>query len=233
MTTGSQEFDQYARDYKSLLDRSVQMSGDGAEYFCEYKARYIARYIARVEGPRFTGKILDFGCGIGLLSTRLKQHLPAATVHGYDPSPESIRLIPAELAAAGRFSDRLSNLDTDYQLAVLSNVMHHIAQAQRERTIVDIAAHLAPGGRLILFEHNPWNPLTRWVVRHCPFDEGVALLPPQEVAAYFGRAALAIRKRDFIVFFPKMLSAFRALEPWLSWLPAGAQYAVVGEKHAG
>jgi 2-polyprenyl-3-methyl-5-hydroxy-6-metoxy-1,4-benzoquinol methylase len=229
MTAGSREFDQYARDYKSLLDRSVQMSGDGAEYFCEYKARYVARVV----GPRFSGKVLDFGCGIGLLSARLKTHLPAAIVHGYDPSPESIRRIPSDLSAQGRFSDRIEDLDADYQLAVLSNVMHHIAQAQREQTIVDIAAHLAPGGRLILFEHNPWNPLTRWVVRHCPFDEGVVLLPPREVLAYFARAALTVRRRDFIVFFPKILSVFRALEPWLSWLPAGAQYAVVGGKHAG
>jgi 2-polyprenyl-3-methyl-5-hydroxy-6-metoxy-1,4-benzoquinol methylase len=229
MTTGSREFDQYARDYKSLLDRSIKMSGDSGEYFSEYKARYVAR----IAGPRFSGKILDFGCGIGLLSARLKQHLPAAIIHGYDPSPESIGLVPPELAGAGRFSDTLSDLDGDYQLAVLSNVMHHVAQAQREQTIVDIAAHLAPGGKLILFEHNPWNPLTRWVVRHCPFDDGVVLLPPREVSTYFAGAALAVRKRDFIVFFPKMLSVFRSLEPWLSWLPAGAQYAMVGEKHAG
>jgi SAM-dependent methyltransferase len=229
MTTDSKGFDQYARDYKSLMDRSVQMSGDGAEYFWEYKARYIARIV----GSEFSGKILDFGCGVGLLATRLKQHLPAATVHGYDPSPESLRLVPPELAAAGRFSDSLSNLDGGYQLAVLSNVMHHIAQAQREQTIVDIAAHLDPGGKLILFEHNPWNPLTRWVVRHCPFDDGVILLRPGEVSSYFSRATLAVRRRDFIVFFPRMLSVFRSFEPWISWLPAGAQYAVVGEKHAG
>ena len=229
MTTGSQEFDQYARDYKSLLDHSIKMSGDSAEYFCEYKARYIARTI----GPTFSGKILDFGCGIGLLSARLKNHLPAAIIHGYDPSSESIRLLPQDLAAAGRFSSQLENLDGDYQLAILSNVMHHVAKQQRERTILDITAHLAPGGKLILFEHNPLNPLTRWAVQHCAFDEGVVLLPPAEVFSYFTRAHLAVRKRDYIVFFPKMLSALRALEPWFSWLPAGAQYAVVGEKHAG
>ncbi len=125
MSADSQEFDRHARDYKSLLDRSVRLSGDGAEYFCEYKARYIARIL----GANFSGKVLDFGCGIGLLSARLKAHLPAATVHGYDPSPESIRLVPAELAAAGRFSETFASLDSNYQLAVLSNVMHHIAQA--------------------------------------------------------------------------------------------------------
>ena len=229
MTTGSGEFDNFARDYRSLLDRSVTLSGDTSEYFCEYKARYVARTM----GANFSGKILDFGCGIGLLSVHLKKQLPAATLHGYDVSSQSLQMIPPELARQGRFSHRWDDLDGDYQLAVLSNVMHHIPKDQRERTIVDITAHLAAGGKLILFEHNPWNPLTRWVVRHCPFDDGVALLHPKEVSAYLARAKLRFRKRDFIVFFPKMLSPFRRLEPWLSWLPAGAQYAVVGEKHAG
>jgi len=229
MTSGSREFDQYARDYKSTLDRSVQISGDSSDYFCDYKARYVARLVGR----RFSGKILDYGCGIGLLAASLKRHLPAAVVHGYDPSPESILLIPPELSSQGRFVSDSGHLDGDYQLAVLSNVMHHIAQADRQRTIVDIASHLAPKAMFIAFEHNPWNPLTRWVVRHCPFDEGVVLLPPRELPAYFSRAGLAVRKRDFIVFFPKALSVFRSIEPLLSWLPAGAQYAVVGEKHAG
>jgi SAM-dependent methyltransferase len=228
MTAGSREFDRYAEDYKSLLDRSIRMSGDGAEYFSEYKARYIAR----AAGPRFSGKILDFGCGIGLLSARLKQHLSAAAIHGYDPSPESIGLIPPALAAGGHFSDNLDDFDGDYNLAVVSNVMHHVAKAHREQTIVDIAAHLAPGGRLILFEHNPWNPLTRRVVRQCPFDDGVALLPSGEASSYFARAGLTLHSRDFIIFFPRLLAPLRALEPWLSWLPAGAQYALVGEKHA-
>ena len=170
MTTRSGEFDNFARDYKSLLDRSVKISGDSSEYFCEYKARYVARTM----GAQFSGKILDFGCGIGLLSVHLKKHLPAATIHGYDVSSQSLQLIPPELTCQGRFSDQLDDLDDDYELAVLSNVMHHIPKDQRQRTIVDITAHLAAGGKLILFENNPWNPVTRWVVRHCPFSDSTS-----------------------------------------------------------
>jgi len=31
---------------------------------------------------------------------------------------------------------------------------------------------------------------------------------------------------------PRILSWLRLLEPWLAWLPLGAQYALIGEKHA-
>ena len=31
------------------------------------------------------------------------------------------------------------------------------------------------GGRLYFFEHNPWNPFTRFLVRTCPFDKNAQL----------------------------------------------------------
>ncbi|PYX98120.1 MAG: hypothetical protein DMG71_01290 [Acidobacteria bacterium] len=72
-------FDQFAADYKQVLDKNVALSGEDSEYFAEYKARYLARRLS----PDFTGKILDFGCGVGLLSRSLKKNLPAAKLDGY------------------------------------------------------------------------------------------------------------------------------------------------------
>ena len=76
------------------------------------------------------------------------------------------------------------------------------------------------------------NPLTQWVVKHCPFDDDAVLLRPREAARYFAGAGLSIARRDYIVFMPHLLSLLRPFEPWLAWLPLGAQYAVLGEKHA-
>ncbi len=57
-------FDRFAGDYRQVLDRSVAVSGEDSTYFAEYKARYLRRLL----GNNFSGKALDFGCGIGLLS---------------------------------------------------------------------------------------------------------------------------------------------------------------------
>jgi 2-polyprenyl-3-methyl-5-hydroxy-6-metoxy-1,4-benzoquinol methylase len=220
------DFDRFSQNYKSVLDRAIKFSGDNTEYFSDYKARYVAGLV----GSKFSGKILDFGCGVGLLSLLLKNHLRAAHVHGYDLSSESIQMIPGELMNQGSFSDKLGDLDHDYKIVVMANVLHHVPKDQREWTIAEIADRLLAGGKLILFEHNPWNPVTRWVVHQCAFDEDAVLLRPNEACGYFLRAELRLCKRAYIVFFPNLLSALRRFEPILSWFPAGAQYVIVGEK---
>jgi len=219
-------FDDFSGNYREVLDGSLTISGESSEYFAAYKADYLAR----LAGTGFRGRILDYGCGVGLLSRLLKQRLPQARVDGYDVSAQSVGQIPAELATQGKFTSNLGELKPGYALAVISNVMHHIPPAQRQQTINSIAGLLAPGGRLVVFEHNPWNPATRWVVSHCPFDGDAVLLRPAETRRYFVNAGLRPNTRQYIVFFPRVLSFLRRLEPSLGWLPAGAQYALTGEK---
>jgi SAM-dependent methyltransferase len=209
-----------------MLDQSVHLTGDIGEYFAELKASYLAR----IFGTDFSGKVLDFGCGVGLLSQFLLQYLPACRLHGYDPSASSIEQIQPVVYAKGKFTSREDELDQAYDLVVVANVMHHVAVEQRRETISDLYSRLAPGGHVVVFEHNPANPLTRWAVHICPFDVGVALLWPGEVRKYFEHAHLRTVRRDYITFFPRWFAWFRPLEPLLSWCPLGAQYVVSGRK---
>ena len=223
------EFDQFADDYKRLLDKSVAFSGEESEYFAQYKARYLARLL----GSEFTGKVLDFGCGIGLLSGFLKHSFPRARIDGFDVSRESIGRVGSELAHQGLFTAELSQVAHDYELIIVANVMHHVPAAERQSTVNGLAARLIPGGRLAIFEHNPVNPATRWLVEHCPFDRGVVLVAPSETAAYLKKAKLVGLRRDYIVFMPRFLAWLRPVEPWLAGLPLGAQYVLMGEKPIG
>ena len=220
------EFDQFADDYKQVLDKSVAFSGEPSSYFAEYKARYLARLL----GGEFRGKVLDFGCGVGLLSGFLKKYFPRARIEGFDLSRESIRQVEAGLTQQGLFTSDLSLVARDYDLIVAANVIHHVAPGERQSVFDGLAARLVPGGRIAVFEHNPTNPATRWLVEHCPFDRGVVLLPRTEAEAYLNRARLRRLRGDYIVFMPRFLAWFRPLEPWLVWLPLGAQYVLVGQK---
>jgi hypothetical protein len=89
---------------------------------------------------------------------------------------------------------------------------------------------VARGGRVIVFEHNALNPITRRAVSACPFDDGASLLYPWEVRRLLRGAGLSAVALDFIVFFPRILRAARRLEPFLSWLPLGAQVCAWGTK---
>jgi SAM-dependent methyltransferase len=221
------EFDKYAEEYEDILNASLGASGEGPEFFARYKAQYVARLLS----PEFAGKVLDFGCGIGLLAGFLKQVLPRAMVHGYDPSQASIEQVEPRLAAEGRFAADFSSLDTDYDAVIIANVLHHIGPGGRLQAMNRVVARMKDGGRLIVIEHNPINPFTRHVVATCAFDKGVVLLPRRETLQLVRDARLTVEKADFIVFFPRVLAIFRFLEPALARCPLGAQYAVVGVKN--
>ena len=219
-------FDRFAGDYKQVLDRSVAVSGEDSTYFAEYKARYLRRIL----GPDFSAKVLDFGCGIGLLAGLLKNYLPSIQLDGFDVSQESIGKVNPGLASQGTFTSDLSRLGGNYDLIVLANVMHHIPPNQRPDVVQDLGERLARGGSLAIFEHNPANPVTRWVVEHCPFDEDAILLPPAETREHVTHANLRVQRSDYIVFLPGFLAWLRGIEPALARVPLGAQYVMMAQK---
>jgi 2-polyprenyl-3-methyl-5-hydroxy-6-metoxy-1,4-benzoquinol methylase len=221
------DFDRFAGDYSRVLDSSLSMSGDDSTYFAEYKALYLRRVL----GPFFAGKVLDFGCGVGLLAHYLKVHLPAARIDGFDVSQDSIVKVDPAISSQGLFTSLSQDLALDYDLIVVANVMHHIAPELRASVVQDLAGRLSSGGSISIFEHNPANPVTRWVVEHCPFDEDAVLLRPQETAALLEASSMHVKRRDYIVFMPSFLRWIRPLESSLRWLPCGAQYVILAAKN--
>ncbi len=217
-------FDSFATNYQELVTQSIRITGESSDYFAAYKAAYIARRTA----PKKAGRVLDYGCGVGLLSERLKKALPGAQIDGYDVSKESIQRVAENLLSQGVFTTNVDQLGRAYDLIVLSNVLHHVGQEDRPGLILEAGSRLAVGGKLVVFEHNPINPLTRWAVSQCPFDEDALLLSNRETRRYFQQDPLRLMWRDYIVFFPRWLKWLRPMEPLLRCCPLGAQYAVVG-----
>jgi cyclopropane fatty-acyl-phospholipid synthase-like methyltransferase len=221
------EFDNFSGDYREVLNKSVRISGYGADYFAEYKARYAFNLLSN----GFKGKILDYGCGVGLLSEYLKKYFPGSILHGYDTSSASIDKIDSFILDQGIFTTQRSQLDQDYDLIVVSNVLHHIPVKVRQDTFEEFRKYLPIGGKLLVFEHNPFNPFTRWIVKHCPLDRHASLLTSKMVQTFLSLTRFQRIRLEYIMFFPRPLSLFSPLERIISWCPLGAQYAIVGEKN--
>jgi 2-polyprenyl-3-methyl-5-hydroxy-6-metoxy-1,4-benzoquinol methylase len=217
------EFDIVAANYRQMVDESVGITGENSDYFAAYKANYITR---RVASRHASGKILDYGCGVGLLARHLKRCLPGMQLDGFDVSETSLEQIEPGLRSQGIFTSSLEKLGRDYDVIVLANVLHHVKPEERRALIEEAVSRLAPGGKMVIVEHNPLNPLTRWAVSRCPFDEGVTLLPANEVRSLC-TDPLRFSQTDYIVFFPQWLSWVRPFERFLGWCPAGAQHATV------
>jgi len=149
-------------------------------------------------------------------------------MNGYDVSAVSLEHVPSHLKDQGLYTCNINSLPKQgYDLIVVANVFHHIELALRQEVIATLKGLLKATGRIIIFEHNPLNPLTCKIVRESVLDKGVVLLPGRETVSYLDNAGFVDRELNYIVFFPKFLSALRWAEPFLYWLPMGAQYVTL------
>lgn len=226
-----QEFDVHARTYNNVLDQSIEFSGEDSAYFAEYKIKDLHRELTALGVDTKTDlRILDFGCGVGASIPYLGQYFPSAKLLGVDVSAESLDLARSNHGGLASFikmsGDDLpaeaKSLDAAYAMCVF----HHIAECQHVELLSQIRSRLKPGGLLMVYEHNPLNPLTVRVVNNCPFDVnakliGGALMEQRCRRAGFGEVSVKYR-----VFFPGFLRKFRFVEGLLMWLPLGGQYYV-------
>src|SRR5262245_56601346 len=199
-------FDQFADEYDATVQAAIGASGESVAYYAELKAR-----LARVEAPAVARRVLDFGCGVGNTTRALAAAMPAARIVGSDPSADSIALARSRSAKAHlttlEFTQsndtRLPFDDASFDLAIAACVFHHIDAARQAHWVREISRVLRPGGRFVLFEHNPLNPLTRRVVRNVPFDAGVILLGRSFAKQLLAAADLRVRRSRYYFFFPR------------------------------
>jgi SAM-dependent methyltransferase len=215
-----ERFDRYAENYRDLHQASVASSGEEVDYFAGYKLECLKR-----RGISLSAPVLDYGCGIGNLTEKLVGDF--REVHGYDPSPRSLEVAQKRAASAILHSELAAVPDAYFETAVLACVLHHVPPAERNAVLQTVRTKLRPGGKLVVFEHNPLNPLTRRAVAACPFDDDAVLLWPWEARRELKDAGFLAVELDYIVFFPHALRALQRFEPLLARLPIGAQTMLV------
>ncbi|PIS47309.1 MAG: hypothetical protein COT17_04140 [Elusimicrobia bacterium CG08_land_8_20_14_0_20_51_18] len=129
-----------------------------AGFFALFHAvlRFLLCPVGKIEKklPR-SGRILDFGCGIGLLSQLAALHSAERTVFGSDIDERKIKI--ARRACGG---ERRLNFSTasrlgekeHYDAVVASDVLYLLPPEERERAVSAFFEILKPGGRLIIKE---------------------------------------------------------------------------------
>lgn len=224
------EFDRYADSYRRLHAENIRISGESPDYFARYKA-LDARRLAAAGLPQ--PRVLDYGCGIGNATRFLEESFPDCEVTGVDVSPASLE-IARQGATSARFlvmdGDTIPAADGQFGLAFVSCVLHHVDSGRHAAVLAELRRILAPGGLLVVYEHNPWNPLTVRAVQACEFDEKAVLISAGRLGERVRAAGFAPTRTRFLVFYPNLLRFLRWSEPLLGWLPLGAQYCVSARK---
>ena len=117
-----------------------------------------------------------------------------------------------------------------FDLVIASCVFHHIPPQDRHTALRFCFSRLKENGHVVIFEHNPINPVTRHLVKNCPFDADAVLLSMGETTGRMRSAHLEIEVSGYCLFFPQQLASLRPFEKWLRWLPMGGQYFVCASK---
>jgi ubiquinone/menaquinone biosynthesis C-methylase UbiE len=227
------EFDAYAEEYGAMLATAIAASGETAGYFADYKIRDLARTWMQHCGSRVSQpRVLDFGAGVGGAIPFFERHLPDAVLTCADASRRSLLVGQQRFAEHAKFvhcPDETLPLDSrSFDIAFAACVFHHIPQAHHMAVLRELRRVLRPGGMLMVYEHNPWNPLTVRTVRACPFDANAVLVSAGTMSGRLAEAGFARVRTRYRVFFPRALRALRFLESRLGWCPLGAQYHAVG-----
>ncbi len=149
------------------------------------KVRYDPVYLGLLRSIRWpsTGRLLDLGCGRGLLlaAVRASEEL-AAEGHwpdGWPPAPQRLQLTGIEVdpkaAAVARaaLAEGATIVECDLATATvpscdvvaLLDVLHYLDADAQERLIAQIAERLAPGGLLLLREADAGGGLRFWLTR--------------------------------------------------------------------
>ena len=147
-----------------------------------------------------------------------------------DVSAKSLEVARAKnpgVAYHHAFDGTLPFADASFDVVFTICVWHHVAPGNGRGFLSELSRVTAQGGLLLVYEHNPWNPLTRLVVSRCSLDKGAVLLSARQAARRVGQFGFEKIVTDYLMFLPFRSHIIRRWESAiLRRIPLGAQYAL-------
>jgi SAM-dependent methyltransferase len=218
-------FDRYAQRYEDVLQKGLKATGENQEYFARRRVE-ITRDVLR--GASIS-KVVDFGCGLGTSASYLMHHLKPESVVGLDVSRETLKEAVARHASASVSFAHVEDFTGSADLVFCNGVFHHIAPMERRKALAIIGRILGSGGYFALWENNPLNPGTRYVMSHCEFDCDAVVISPGKARMLLEESGFDIVRTSSAFFFPRSLSWLRGLEKPLAPTMLGGQYLLLAK----
>jgi SAM-dependent methyltransferase len=166
---GQTDFDAVAEIYDDSLPDHVM------EHYIRKRVAYI-----RQHAPAGS-KILDVGCGTGVLAERLLHE--GYDVTGADPFPAMLERMNARdsrLKTVHAHGQDLPFEDDTFDFTYCVAVMHHVAEPKDVRdTLLEMCRVTKPGGHVLVWDHNPRNPYWPILMKRVPQDTGAERLIPE------------------------------------------------------
>jgi SAM-dependent methyltransferase len=222
-------FSRFSENYTEVLNRALSVTGGERETYAKARVDFLR---ARMGGGRPVQTILDFGCGDGATCILLKRAFSGAAVAGADISGECLRQAENKWSAEGIRFIPAGEMTTpnSFDLIYVNGVFHHIPQRTQDDLILNFHRLLKPSGILAVFENNPWNPGTRWVMNRIPFDRGAVMISPSVMKRRILSAGFSRAETKFLFTLPPFTGFLFRFDRYFQHIPLGGQYAVVAWK---
>lgn len=188
---------------------------------------YLRKRVSFLRAVRPAGRVLDVGCGTGVLAQRLSEL--GYEVVGVDPSEGMLDVLRArcpEVEAVRASGSALPMPSEQFDLVFSVAAMHHIAAPEEvRRTLGEMVRVCRPSGRVVVWDHNPRNPYWPWLMARVPQDTGEErLIGEDELTAGLtaaGAQVLSIQQLGLVPDFTprRALRAAAALERLLEGAP--------------
>jgi len=225
------DFDDFAKDYRTIHSENVKISGADSLYFAEHKILELKNFEQNI--PQ---QILDIGCGDGATEIFIAHNFSNWQTAAIDISDKSLQEAKKRNLLNASFTSyngkKIPFNENSFDIVFVAAVLHHIDFALHAAFVKEIYRVLKKGGRVYIFEHNPLNPATKYLVKTCVFDKDARLLNYQYTHHLLKSGGFTLLQKKFILFFPRkgVLSFFLKLENRMSRFPLGAQYFFRGIK---
>ncbi len=229
--SGRVDFEKHKDIYREEVQGSISFIGKDVDFFTAVKARQL-RYLAEKYVGKPSGlKVLDVGCGIGLTDRFLAGHF--GKVYGVDVAKGLVRKAK-EINPSAEYRSYKGKVlpypDSSMDITFAICVLHHVPPEQHDDFMGELQRVTKENGLIVIFEHNPVNPLTIYAVSRCRLDDDAILLSMGKTHRLITTRNLPIVEKGYILFTPFRGAVFTLLDRALSWLPLGAQYYVAGIK---
>ena len=228
-------FEQIYKKYSYIHKKSLLgLSDMDFKYFIRYKLDIVKKKVSK--NPK---SFLDFGCGIGESSLYISKIFPNTKITGIDTCAFAIE-------ACKKLNIKNSNfynvditqeevLDKKYDVILLLCVLHHIPQKSRAKILKILLNSLNKNGKIFIFEHNPYNPISLLIFNKSEIDKGCFMVSPRKLKLMIrnlNEKNIKIYPTRYTLFLPrfKFLKKIFFLEKYLEKVPIGGQYYTIIEK---
>jgi ubiquinone/menaquinone biosynthesis C-methylase UbiE len=220
------DFDAYATGYEEAVDRSVSFTGRDSAFFARRKVEILEDIVRPGLGSLQGLSLLDVGCGTGTTDQFLAPRVQK--LYGVDVSEEMLVKAQRNVPAA-KFSwydgEKLPFDDETFDVVVAICVLHHVPMSMRFKVVSEMVRVTRPAGVVAVFEHNPYNPMTRRAVNTCELDRDAVLLSARETIELLKESAEVEPQFRHYLFSPLNGAIGNSLDRHLRNVPFGGQYA--------